>query len=172
VVTAQYPSHRHAAGRARRLVTGALAQWRLDEVVGLSDAAALLTSELVANAVVHGAGPIRVVVAITDGSLEVGVSDLHPHPPRVRAPEDRLNQTAPPAGSGSMQWVREGGRGMLLVQHLAEAWGTSPAAEGKQVWFRLKASPWLYAAACDCAEAGPNRLRLGSGRSVHEIPPP
>ena len=172
VVTAQYPGHRHAPGRARRLLRGLLTQWQLDDVVGLSDTAALLTSELVANAVVHGHGPIHIIVAVADGSLEVGVSDFHPSTPEVRDPEVRLGQTARPEHSGSMEWVREGGRGLLLVQHLAESWGTLPAAEGKQVWFRLKASPWMYAQSCDCADAGPNHLRLGSGRSVREIPPP
>ena len=172
VVTAQYPPHRHAASKARRLLQGALARWELDDVEGLSDTAALLTSELVANAFVHGHGPIHVVVAVADGALEVGVSDSHPDVPSVPSDERRLGVVDDPASSRSVLWMREGGRGMMLVQRLADEWGTAPSTDGKQVWFRLGAVTWPYTAACECSLAGPDRFRLGSGGSVFELPQP
>jgi hypothetical protein len=31
----------------------------------------------------------------------------------------------------------EGGRGMLLIQRLADRWGAEPLPTGKRVWFEL-----------------------------------
>lgn len=37
--------------------------------------------------------------------------------------------------------TEEDGRGLLLVEALADAWGTRPTASGKTVWFTLLLTP-------------------------------
>ena len=85
----------------------------------------LLTSELVANAIHHGppGGRITVRTAVLDGHLQVTVDDEGDATPVVRDP----HPTEP------------GGRGMMLVDMLASAWGTStsPDGGGKAVWFTV-----------------------------------
>ena len=87
----------------------------------------LVVSELVTNAVLHGAEPIvvtvvrapeRVLVEVTDGA-----TDSSPHSVRPR----------PDA---------ETGRGLSVVTRLAAAWGwrASPG-RGKTVWAELPISP-------------------------------
>lgn len=86
------------------------------------DAAVLLLSEVVTNAVRHGSAPIHLSVEC-DGrqGLVVRVSDAGLSLPRLR----------PVAGAD------EGGRGMWLVDQLSEAWGVDVTPHGKAVWFRL-----------------------------------
>lgn len=84
----------------------------------------LLATELAANALDHGPAGGEVVLTVQrDGDhLRVAVDDDSAVPPVVRRPP-------PDAGRG---------RGMLLVQHLAAAWGTQPHSHGgKVVWFTL-----------------------------------
>jgi serine/threonine-protein kinase RsbW len=86
----------------------------------------LLTSELVANAIEHGpdGGTITVHVRSTDGVFEVAVSDEGEELPVVR-------DAAPSA---------EGGRGVMLVDMLAQSWGTRLLqGGGKAVWFAVAA---------------------------------
>ncbi len=82
--------------------------------------AELLVSELVTNAVRATARPITVRLLRTD-SLLCEVSDDDHRLPRLREP-----------GRDD-----EDGRGLFLVNHLAERWGTSRVAGGKTVWFSL-----------------------------------
>ena len=51
------------------------------------------------------------------------VSDSSPREPRLRAAAED----------------EEGGRGLLLVETIAERWGVDPLPSGKRVWFEL---PW------------------------------
>jgi anti-sigma regulatory factor (Ser/Thr protein kinase) len=84
----------------------------------------LLTSELVANALNHGPadGDISVQTEVVDGALRVTVSDQDDREPVVRHPPP----TAP------------GGRGIMLVDMLATAWGATPLPDGgKAVWFTV-----------------------------------
>lgn len=81
----------------------------------------LLTSEVVANAVLHGGGALTLAVGRAPGHVVVAVSDGSPQPPTVRAVE--LEAT--------------GGRGVALVDVLAQEWGWEPCPPGKRVWFRL-----------------------------------
>lgn len=107
-----------SAEPARRLVRHALGVW------GLDVPAALVVSELVANAVAHASGEtVRVVVAKLDGgAVEVSVSDSsRTRPvPRVAGPEDL------------------GGRGLLLVTAFAACWGAEPQPWGKRVWAQVR----------------------------------
>jgi anti-sigma regulatory factor (Ser/Thr protein kinase) len=84
----------------------------------------LLTSEIVANAVVHGPddGSITVRTRAARGRFLVEVLDDAPQAPVVR-------HTDP---------LDEGGRGMMLVDMLAADWGVRPhPGDGKTVWFRV-----------------------------------
>ena len=91
--------------------------WDCDDADQL---AALLTTELVTNAVRHAAKAVRVDVALYGTTLWVGASDDHPGVPVVRpmAPES------------------EDGRGMFLIEQLADAVGDRTAGgpeEGNMV---------------------------------------
>jgi PAS domain S-box-containing protein len=97
---------------------------------GVLDAAELVVSELVANAVLHGAPPVRLVVAAQpDGGARVEVHDgSRSLPVRPRAPLEGLT-----------------GRGLGLVDAVAAGWGVDAVPEGKCVWVEL--SPASVAAA-------------------------
>jgi anti-sigma regulatory factor (Ser/Thr protein kinase) len=84
----------------------------------------LLASELIANAVLHGppGGALCVRVARTGGTFRVEVDDASPVLPRL----------VPIARDGS------GGRGLVLVDRLADRWGYQcREADGKTVWFEV-----------------------------------
>ncbi|MQS36319.1 ATP-binding protein [Streptomyces katsurahamanus] len=122
----QFPRTPRTAGSARSLLREQLAVWRItgDAV----DAAELLLSELVANAIRHanvpGGDELGVRLAYGDGMLRVEVSDTD-----SRRPEPRV------AGADD-----EGGRGLFLVSALSERWGCDPRRHGagKTVWVELK----------------------------------
>lgn len=85
---------------------------------------ALLTSELVGNAVVHGTGgEVEVRFSIDRGCVTVEVSDASAGQPRLRRPSPDT----------------PGGQGLRLVSMLATHWGHRPRArgQGKTVWFSL-----------------------------------
>ena len=79
---------------------------------------ALVVSELVTNAVIHGRGDITLDVVIGSDAVHVSVEDAGPEPPAPRAAE--------PAD--------ESGRGLLLVSRIASSWGVRPVETGKVVW--------------------------------------
>ena len=88
----------------------------------LAETAALLVSELVTNAVMHGRGDITLSVHCADSQLIVGVGDQSTDPP-VIDPHPSIDQL--------------GGRGLFLVDTLASSWDYQIAAGGKTVWFCL-----------------------------------
>lgn len=89
------------------------------------DDAELLLGEVLANAVTYGRCPDATIhVQLEDDSLLICVQDTNAHPPVL----------------GIASWDDEGGRGLLLVEALAQDWGWVPLVVGKQVWFRLPVS--------------------------------
>jgi anti-sigma regulatory factor (Ser/Thr protein kinase) len=118
-----------APALARRAVVDALQAGGLPE---LADTATLLVSELVTNALRHGGGPRELFVQVDDAAVAVGVRDASP-----RAPHPVTGE-----GPGAMRVVdgglAENGRGLLLVELLADTWGWRPEDGGKLVWFRLR----------------------------------
>jgi anti-sigma regulatory factor (Ser/Thr protein kinase) len=114
-----------------------------------SDAATLLTSELVTNAIQHtdsGApgGTVTVVaIEVADGVLVEVVDD---------------GSAGTPVVKGS--WCAAEGQGLFLVQHLAARWGFLRDPAGTTVWFHLQAGPPDDACqadmpACDDSAASP-----------------
>jgi anti-sigma regulatory factor (Ser/Thr protein kinase) len=120
------PDGPEGASIARRATARAAELWRLDRE--LTETALLLVSELVTNAIRHGAPPVRLSLHLDrargNGALRVEVSDSSPAAPTVSA--------ATPD--------QPGGRGLLIVQQLAARWGSHvPASRlGKTVWFELR----------------------------------
>jgi serine phosphatase RsbU (regulator of sigma subunit) len=108
---------------ARALLRRRLRQWSLDH---LGDRAALLATELITNALRHTSGPVgltAVVLRREGRALRLEVGDTSSTPPH-RLPSDE-NATV--------------GRGMLLVEELADAWGVTPRGTGKSVWVEIRA---------------------------------
>jgi anti-sigma regulatory factor (Ser/Thr protein kinase) len=130
VATAAYQPEPTAAAAARRFVRDTLQTWLIAEAAadghGLVDDAVLLTSELVTNAVVHAGTPVEVTCKLTDGGVEVVVSDGHP---ARLVPEPPENEHIPAE--------RTSGRGLLLPAALASAWGVTYGRAAKAVWFRI-----------------------------------
>ncbi|MDQ0717170.1 anti-sigma regulatory factor (Ser/Thr protein kinase) [Streptomyces luteogriseus] len=110
-----------AVPEARRALRELLGQWGKH---GQSDVAELLTSELVTNAIVHTDHDAVLTATVGPHGLRVEVRDFVARRPRLRVPvaDDGTN-----------------GRGLLLVQSLADAWGVRPHGVGKAVWFELEA---------------------------------
>jgi len=81
----------------------------------------LATSEVVTNAVEHGAPPISLLVSCDDERVRVEVHDGSPLRPR--------------AGDPRPTDIR--GRGMRIVERLVDRWGVDPHAHGKTVWLEL-----------------------------------
>lgn len=98
-----------------------------------ADDAALLTSELFANSVMHSRSG-RHSVRERRGSVHVLVCHRCPGPVRITVIDD---------GSASAPIVRRDdrlrttGRGLLLVQELAARWGHDGGEHGRAVWFEL-----------------------------------
>lgn len=110
-----------AAPTARTFVTGVLDGWGLH---GAADAARLVVTELVTNAVKHARGRFRVTVTRVAGGVRIAVTDTSPYLPMPR--------TSDPS-------VATGGRGMHLVAALSATWGTRTHDGGKTVWADLPA---------------------------------
>ena len=85
------------------------------------DVASLLTSELVTNAVVHGATTVGLLATLSSHRLRVEASDRSVKPPVVRR-----------ASAGDTD-----GRGLVVVASLATDWGYEVNPTGKSVWFEL-----------------------------------
>ncbi|WP_030338603.1 ATP-binding protein [Streptomyces sp. NRRL S-1022] len=110
-----------AVPETRRALRELLRHWGKP---GRSEIAELLTSELVTNALVHTDDDAVLTAVVEDGGLRVEVRDFV-----ARRPEPRACGTDDDTH----------GRGLLLVQSLADAWGVRPHGVGKSVWFRLDA---------------------------------
>ncbi|WP_405907456.1 ATP-binding protein [Streptomyces sp. NBC_00828] len=88
--------------------------------------AALCTSELVTNVHLHTKGTTMVRIRLTPARLHVSVFDESPDPPVV----------AHPVAGAVACW----GRGLALVEEVADMWGVVAERAGryaKGVWFEL-----------------------------------
>jgi anti-sigma regulatory factor (Ser/Thr protein kinase) len=111
---------------ARAFVAETLTAWdvQADEV----EAAKLVVSELVTNAVLHAheSAAISLDLRLTDGVVRVLITDGGPGEPERRGQPD--------------PWTDEAGRGVWLVDAFTERWGTEThGRDGKTVWCELRA---------------------------------
>ncbi|MGW7042501.1 ATP-binding protein [Streptomyces avermitilis] len=108
-----------AVPEARRALRELLRHWGKPEK---SEIAELLTSELVTNALIHTDHDAVLTATVSPRGLRVEVRDFVGRRPIPRVPN---------ADDGTH------GRGLLLVQSLADAWGVRAHGVGKAVWFEL-----------------------------------
>ncbi len=113
------PAQPMSAPLARSWTEGWLAGWSASR--RLRDAALLVVSELVSNAVRQGDAPVRVSLQLSEESLLVEVFDA--------------GHRMPEQGSGDPEST--GGRGLQLVEAVSHAWGVREELDGKTVWARL-----------------------------------
>ncbi|WP_030579311.1 MULTISPECIES: ATP-binding protein [Streptomyces] len=112
-------------GRARRWARSRLVGSGIEDDEPLAETLILLISELVTNAVVHTGCPavLRMLFGGAGssgaaGTVRVEVADASDCPPLQRHAEG--DET--------------GGRGLELVDGLADRWGWLPEGAGKQIW--------------------------------------
>ena len=159
-----------AAGEARRFVAATCSRWGVDDI---ADIVSLAVSELVTNALLHAHTEIEVELCVANGALEASVADHDPRRPVMRPsrsdlladldavagvnPELDERQSLKVGTSGSVT----AGRGLLIVNTLADEWGVSERSDGKEVWFTL-AVPWAHPEPCECSD-GRGSARLAAG---------
>jgi anti-sigma regulatory factor (Ser/Thr protein kinase) len=114
-----FPSVAPSAASARRFVGTALERWGCSE--DLIERVLLLTSELVTNAYRHAGSETRLSIRCDDDCIRIEVRDSGPGTVRLR-PLDR---------------DRTDGRGLHIVDALADRWGHHSDGDGKVVWFEL-----------------------------------
>ncbi|MFJ2301916.1 ATP-binding protein [Streptomyces sp. NPDC087787] len=128
VFVQRFSATRRGARLARRLATHRLDLWQLPYGSPASDTVTLVVAELAANAVLHGRVPgrdfeLRLRYDRTAGLVRVEVSDTHPGHPEIPG-----SATKPSEGT-------DGGRGLLLVEAVADRWGVDGrTGPGKTVW--------------------------------------
>ncbi|MEU6959559.1 ATP-binding protein [Streptomyces chrestomyceticus] len=114
------PCKPESVRRARQLVDTALQTWGLP---GLIDDVTVVASELVTNTVQHTqCRHLRIRVSrIAEDRVFVAVTDRSFTRPVLRSPSQHDRS----------------GRGLLLVEALADCWGTEQRPFGKSVWAEL-----------------------------------
>ncbi|MGW1917686.1 SpoIIE family protein phosphatase [Streptomyces sp. NPDC002076] len=108
------PTEPAVVSAARHLAVHQLSEWGLEQLVPTTE---LIISELVTNAIHHGAGPIRLRL-IRHQVLTCEVFDSGKCYPRLR----------------HARIVDENGRGLFLIAQLSSRWGFRSATGGKLVW--------------------------------------
>lgn len=116
------PLDRTAPAMARRVVRPVLVTWGFWDVDWLADAE-LVLSELVSNAVRHGAHFVSLDLQAHGVRATIGVADGSAVVPTPRAADEA------------------GGRGIQLIEALGCRWGVHDHEGGKRVWAELPPHP-------------------------------
>jgi anti-sigma regulatory factor (Ser/Thr protein kinase) len=114
-----------AVAAVRRFVRDRLASWGW---TSKCDEAELLVTELVTNALIHADSEVDMWVREQRDRIRVDVCDWDPRPPLP----------APITFTEEFDSEAEHGRGLLIVEAVASAWGKTPRGRGKSVWFELR----------------------------------
>ncbi|OEJ32718.1 SpoIIE family protein phosphatase [Streptomyces subrutilus] len=108
---------------ARRQIRELLHDWADADQV---DSAVLMVSEMVTNVLTHTDGDALLVAEavgeLGERRLRVDVADASDELPHKRQPGEMASS----------------GRGVLLMEMLADSWGVDPRGEGKSIWFELQ----------------------------------
>lgn len=118
-----------AAAAARRFLRETLADWSIDG--DAVDNAELCLSELVTNAVIHAGTGSELSLTLEDGVLSVAVRDRGGH--TAAAGADRAVHLCEDEDP-----MRVFGRGLVLVDALADRWGSDVDATGTTSWFAIE----------------------------------
>jgi anti-sigma regulatory factor (Ser/Thr protein kinase) len=119
MTVAQAEPERVAA--ARQHLRELLHDWSDEDQV---DSAVLMISEMLTNVLVHTDGDALLVAEVTGGPprrLRAEVADASDDLPHKRHPGE----------------LASSGRGLVLMELLADRWGVDPRGEGKSIWFEL-----------------------------------
>ncbi|MGW2836933.1 ATP-binding SpoIIE family protein phosphatase [Streptomyces sp. NPDC001493] len=107
---------------ARQLLRELLHDWADPEQV---DSAVLMLSEMATNVLVHTDGNALMVAEVTgergERRLRVEVADNSDELPHRRSPGEMASS----------------GRGLVLMEMLADDWGVDPRGAGKSIWYEL-----------------------------------
>ncbi|MCZ0209568.1 SpoIIE family protein phosphatase [Streptomyces sp. UMAF16] len=108
---------------ARQHLRELLHDWASPDQV---DSAVLLVSEMVTNVLVHTDADALLLAEVLCGEggrrLRAEVFDTGDDLPHKRRPGE----------------LASSGRGLMLIELLADAWGVAPRGEGKSIWFELR----------------------------------
>lgn len=115
----ELPPRAQSAKEARAFVADTLLRW---ECGVLCEVAALLVGELVTNALLHARTPIVVDCRMREDAVRIGVAD------------------GMAAGGARRAFAANAttGRGLVIVDSLADDWGVSKTDDGKCTWFELR----------------------------------
>ncbi len=107
---------------ARHQLRELLHDWECEEQV---DSAVLLLSETLTNVLVHTDADALLLAEVHHGlgrrRMRVEVTDTSDDLPHRRSPGE----------------LASSGRGLMLIELLADTWGVDPRGEGKSIWFEL-----------------------------------
>jgi anti-sigma regulatory factor (Ser/Thr protein kinase) len=118
-----FVASQESVGQSRRFVADAIGDLPRE----VRDQIVLMVSELATNALVHAAGGFRMTIDRTADDLRVAVADQGGAGGR-EGPQVRSPRSDEPHG-----------RGLRIVDKLADEWGTAevPFGVGQVVWFRV-----------------------------------
>ncbi|MFE7935275.1 SpoIIE family protein phosphatase [Streptomyces sp. NPDC057456] len=119
---------------ARQQLRELLHDWTCADQI---DSAVLLVSETLTNVLVHTDADALLVAEVTgapgERRLRIEVTDAGDDLPHKRSPGE----------------LASSGRGLVLIELLADAWGVAPRGEGKTIWFEL----YEFGEFCELCEA-------------------
>lgn len=144
------PPEPATVGHARRAVRKALNGAADPDLV---DAAELVVSELVTNAVVHAATEVHLHITAEDDAIRVEVEDGSTHLPVRRT-------WAQTAGTG---------RGLLIVEQNVDRWSAARTARGKVVWFEIGHLPSTHPLSSVAVTSAAAVLESPAGQHVGEM---
>lgn len=114
----EFPGRSSSAGGARQFVREVLGEWGTD-----ADDAALISSELVTNAIRYNGERCTLFLYLEGDRLTVEVEDECTELPILQTPGSR----------------RPNGRGLRIVDALSSRWGFRQVEGGKVVWAEIPA---------------------------------
>ena len=116
------PDGTAAPRQARQFLRDRLGDWRVPATT--AEDVELCLSEVVTNAVIH---------AGTDAELAVSV-----HADRIRVQVSDHGRNGSPGTPAAPHHDAIGGRGLMLIEHLADSWHYERSDDGTTVWFEVR----------------------------------